>query len=229
MIDYSIRFFGLLKSLLICKFVILQIIARIDFTGVFWSLNVPNFLLSVKNRELREICFPQKHNKSYQNNFQFGLMTNNFSQQFITCAVATSNDDGWFTNTPSPHWSRIESLYGKTLRSSIFFSKLMTRDWFLDPVIFCVFWEGLKRSLASPNLIWIDEDEKNFSVINIFMTLSKQVHGHNVDKHSVIHYSKVPNSKGVWIKGGGIFTKYNKRGLNKEGGWNHLKVSFPST
>ena len=193
MINYSIRFFGLLKSLLIWKFVILQNIARIDFTGVFWSLNVHNCLFSVKNRDIREICFPKKHNKSYQNNFQFGLITKQFFPTVFTCAVAASNDDWWFTNTPSPHWSRIESLYGKTLRSSIFFSKLMTRDWFLDPVIFCVFWEGLKRSLASPNLIWIDEDEKNFSVINTLnITLSKQVHGHNVDKHSLIHYSKVP-------------------------------------
>ena len=134
--------------------------------------------------------------KAIKTTFSLVWWQNNFSQKFFTCVVATSNDDGWFTNTPSPHWSRIESLYGKTLRSSIFFSKLMTRDWFLDPVIFCVFWEGLKRSLASPNLIWIDEDEKNFSVINTLnITLSKQVHGHNVDKHSLIHYSKVPNSR----------------------------------
>ena len=211
MIDYSIRFFGLLKSLLICKFVILQNIARIDFTGVFWSLNVPNCLFSVKNCDIREICFRKSITKAIKTTFSLVWWQNNFSQQFFTCAVATSNDDGWFTNTPSPHWSRIESLYGKTLRSSIFFSKLMTRDWFLDPVIFCVFWEGLKRSLASPNLIWIDEDEKNFSVINILnITLSKQVHGHNVDKHSLIHYSKVPNSRGGLNKRGGPKFLHNK-------------------
>ena len=158
MIDYSIRFFGLLKSLLICKFVILQNIARINLTGVFWSLNVPNCLFSVKNRDIREICFPQKHNKSYQNNFQFGLMT---KQIFPTVFYLCCSNFKWrwmIYKHPLPPLIKNRILVWQNFTFQHIFSKLMTRDWFLDPVIFCVFWEGLKRSIASPNLIWIDED-----------------------------------------------------------------------